>query len=282
MGTSFSSSYGGQAQSRVYNWEPDPTDADAEEMFFEHCGILPSTVSLRDYMPRVYDQKTLGSCTANALAAAYEYDMNQRHRFEPSRLFIYYNERNMEHTSGVDSGARIVDGISSLKTTGVCRETDWPYDCEKFAEKPPEFCYADALLHRALKEYKVGGIESMKRSLCAGYPVVFGVMVYESFERASDGNVPMPDTDTEKLLGGHAILATGYNEYSERIEFRNSWGEMWGMGGYGTLPYTYVENSKLCNSFWVIKAVTDAETEYSTDETESTCSESASEASTDP
>ena len=35
---------------------------------------LPSVVDLRPKMPPVYDQGNLGSCTANALVAAFAYD----------------------------------------------------------------------------------------------------------------------------------------------------------------------------------------------------------------
>src|SRR5262249_18753286 len=65
---------------------------------------LPSSVDLRPSCPPVYDQGQLGSCTANAIAAAMQFDqMKQKlpQIFMPSRLFIYYNERVMEGT--VDS-----------------------------------------------------------------------------------------------------------------------------------------------------------------------------------
>ena len=62
---------------------------------------LPSTVDLRPQCPPVYDQGQLGSCTANAIAGAIQFDEIRSGiapTWTPSRLFIYYNERVVEGT----------------------------------------------------------------------------------------------------------------------------------------------------------------------------------------
>jgi C1A family cysteine protease len=95
----------------------------------------------------------------------------------------------------------------------------------------------------------------IKRALAAGYPIVFGISVYDSFESdavAKNGVVPMPKK-TEKLLGGHAILMSGYTK--SRVKFRNSWGESWALDGYGTLPLAYVLSTDLASDFWIAKIV---------------------------
>ena len=102
---------------------------------------LPMQVDLRPQCPKeVYDQGQLGSCTANAIAAAIEFDrmkLKLRPAFTPSRLFIYYNERVMEGTVDADSGAQIRDGIKSVATQGAPPEPQWPYDITKFRDRPP-------------------------------------------------------------------------------------------------------------------------------------------------
>jgi hypothetical protein len=73
--------------------------------------------------------------------------------FEPSRLFLYYNERNMEGTTSTDSGAQLSDGVKCLERIGVCNELAWPYDISRFADEPPQPCYTIAkkhLYHRAV------------------------------------------------------------------------------------------------------------------------------------
>ena len=105
-------------------------------------GEAPPVADLRSKCPKVYDQGQLGSCTGNAIAAAIEFDLaKQRVKkvFTPSRLFIYYNERVIEHTVGQDSGAQIRDGIKSVNKLGAPPETLWPYSDSNpgpFSDRP--------------------------------------------------------------------------------------------------------------------------------------------------
>ena len=99
-------------------------------------------------MPPVYDQGAIGSCTANAIAAAYDYAHNRQGLgfITPSRLFIYANERLLENTPLTeDSGAQIFDGVHCVANQGVCPESEWPYDNSQFSVTPPQTCYQDAL-----------------------------------------------------------------------------------------------------------------------------------------
>ena len=101
---------------------------------------LPSSVDLRPHCPPVYDQGQLGSCTANAIAGALQFDEIKEHKnglSTPSRLFIYYNERVIEGTVTSDSGAQLRDGVKTVAKQGICPEKVWPYDISKFAVKPP-------------------------------------------------------------------------------------------------------------------------------------------------
>ncbi|MBU0634282.1 MAG: C1 family peptidase, partial [Candidatus Omnitrophica bacterium] len=89
--------------------------------------------------------------------------------------------------------------------------------------------------------------------LAQGYPFVFGFTVYESFEAkkvSRTGIVNMPKR-TERAIGGHAVLAVGYDQNEKRILVRNSWGNKWGQNGYFTMPFKYLET--LAADFWTIR-----------------------------
>lgn len=222
---------------------------------------LPPLVDLRPHCPKVYDQGQLGSCTANAIGAGFEFDQIKEklpHVWVPSRLFIYYNERAIEGTIGQDAGAQIRDGIKSVVSQGCCSEDLWTYDIAKFADPPPAVAYANARKHLVTSYQRVLQMASqVKGCLASGYPVVFGFSVYESFESqevASTGVMPMPSS-SESLLGGHAVLCVGYDDSQSRFIVRNSWGSSWGMAGYFTMPYQYLLDSNLASDFWSIRTV---------------------------
>ena len=103
--------------------------------------------------------------------------------FTPSRLFIYYNERAMEGTINEDSGAEIRDGIKSINSKGVCPEPSWPYDITKFTQQPSSELYETAKNHKCVQYKKlIQSLDQLKQCLIEGFPFIFGMMIYESFE----------------------------------------------------------------------------------------------------
>ena len=244
-----------------YGWTPDRPDQ-RDKLYSAIAAppkILPKSVDLRPGCSPVEDQGQLGSCTANALVGNLEFleKSGGKPVADLSRLFIYYNERVMEGTVSEDSGAMIRDGVKSLVNLGVCTEAKWPYNIAKFAVKPPAACFKEGLKHQVSSYHRILGLQQMKQCLAEGYPFVFGFTVYESFESqqvAKTGVVPMPKPN-EKTLGGHAIMAVGYDDASKRLIIRNSWGTDWGMQGYFTMPYDYASNNNLADDFWTLRAM---------------------------
>jgi C1A family cysteine protease len=244
-----------------YGWIPDLPDH-RDRLFTAPTTVpLPPRIDLRDGCPPVYDQGELGSCTAHAISGAVEFAMRRQQLadlFTPSRLFIYYNERVIEGTVDEDAGAMLRDGIKSVARLGAPHEGLWPYDIARFREQPTPPVYRDGLAHQALLYRRVAQtLDQLKGCLAAGFPFVFGFAVYESFETEAvrlTGRVPMP-RPYETLLGGHAVLAVGYDDARRAFFIRNSWGASWGDKGYGTMPYQYLAESNLSDDFWTITLV---------------------------
>ncbi len=244
-----------------YGWIPDLPD----QRDFPYAQLaraipsLPAAIDLRTQCTPVENQGQLGCCTACALVGNLEFikKMKLKQTINFSRLFLYYNERVLRHTQNSDSGSSIRDGIKTLVKTGDCLENLWPYDITKFAVKPPLKAYQEAQGMEITKYYRLSAQNEMKHTLSLGFPFVFGFAVYESFESpsvSSTGMVPMP-APNERVVGGHAVMAVGYDDTKGYFIVRNSWGSNWGSKGYFFMPYGYFTNSKLSSDFWTIRAM---------------------------
>ncbi len=235
---------------------------------------LPPSVDLEPKFP-IYDQGRIGSCTANALAAALQFDRlksGQAPDFVPSRLFIYYNERVIEGDPARDGGAQSRDGIKTLQQQGVCPESEWPYDDtpapyeggpfpvgSRPATKPPQKCYNDAVNYEITTYQRLNQtLSQLQGCLAAGFPFAFGFSVFDGWYDQSPHSpvIPVP-SQSDALVGGHAVLCVGYDNGKSLFKIRNSWGPAEGDGGYFYMPYAYVTEPTLAGDFWVINAVKD-------------------------
>lgn len=233
-----------------------------------------SAVDLRQWCSPIENQGPIGSCTAHAgvgLLEYYELRAMGKH-VDASRLFLYKATRNLMKMTG-DTGAFLRTTMGAMVLFGVPPEEYWPYDVAAFDKEPTPFCYAFAQnyqaiqyvrldVHRTAKDTVLGRVKAF---VAAGLPAVFGFSVYSSFEQAEqDGCIPYPG-EGEKIVGGHAVMAVGYDNALEianksgddkqktkgALLIRNSWGKGWGDAGYGWLPYDYVEQG-LAVDWWTL------------------------------
>jgi len=263
-----------------FGWRPDMPDHRDQTVTFNKVEA-PSHIKkkvegakeLIDLRPMnggfpIFDQGHLGSCTANALAAAFHFTLHkmtvENHKdfadFTPSRLFIYYNERLVEGSVNQDAGAMIRDGIKTMSKVGVCPESVWKYDDQHdfFKQQPSDKAYELAQKCKVVGYARVAqDLSQFKMCIKNGYPFVFGFAVLTSFQTAEvarTGKMVMPQP-TDQQLGGHAVTAVGYDDFKQCFIVRNSWGEGWGDKGYFYMPYEYICHPSLAHDFWAINWV---------------------------
>lgn len=220
--------------------------------------VLPAAVDLRSSAwSAPFHQGTTNSCTGHAIAFLFEaaHHWQTDASFVASPCFIYWNARVVDRTQNVDRGAFIRHGMRAVNVMGTCSRDEWPLEKGVLVE-PDDACSAAAIDHKASEYSRLErSIDAMRGWLAHGTPFVFGFSVYESIEQAKNtGHIKLPGHG-ERLIGGHAVAAIGYDDKSNLFLFRNSWGD-WGDGGYGTIPYDYLSNPNLSDDFWTLSKVT--------------------------
>ena len=222
---------------------------------------IPTSIDLKRWCSPIEQQGALGSCTANAgvgLVEYYERRAFGRH-IDASRLFLYKVTRNLLHWTG-DTGAFLRTTMAAMVLFGVPPEEYWAYIIIDFDKEPSSFCYAFAQDYQAIQYFRLDPpsiprdllLKRIKSLLAVGLPSMFGFTVFDSIGQAGDdGKIPFPCPE-ERILGGHAIMAVGFDdkikikndncklETTGALLIRNSWGIGWGDKGYGWLPYKYI------------------------------------------
>ena len=257
-----------QESPQCFGAEPDSPDARDFLLRFEAKDV-PTVVevnlwsNMRELPWLPYNQLPLESCTANAVCAAYVYDLIKQDKivlFNPSRLFLYYNARVKVAKNPQSKTVSLRNTLIAMNKMGVCLEDEWRYDAKMADTEPSDNCYEEAESNKIKSYHRIDNftdINQLRACLKAGFPFVFAFCIYNSFYHRASGVVPMP-TDAErksKPMAGHACLAVGYNDKNRTIKVLNSWGKDWEDHGFFYLPYDFITDRILCYDFWKIEFV---------------------------
>ena len=246
--------------------EPDSVDLRAE---FRRRGL------------RINDQGDTGTCMAQALTSAMEYELIPKlradaqlarsvgasaARVELSRKHAYFESL---HSAGLcqrrQEGSWVLQAASAIKDEGTFLEKHWPWapwnpsdprwkTCEEAANGGVPPAAALRRRHFFIGDFRYLppiGVKAVARNpahlegiLASGHPIVLATfLVRASFDPAwrNGGQVTLPEAITAQPRGGHYMLLLGYDRKRKRLHFANSWGTRFGMRGFGTLDYAFVE-----------------------------------------
>ena len=223
----------------------------------------PRSASNLSLMGPVIDQKQQGSCTAHTAVEDREFlhwKEYQRHgkpvtpgvegMFSPS--FVYYQERLMDGTlSQGDCGSMGRTSCRVLNKYGCALRSDMPYTDTECSLAPTGEQLADAATWPAGAYHRLTTVEDMKSVIASGYNFRVGFTVYESFESdwSTPGYMPLPKSG-EGQLGGHEVLAIGYDDDKAAFLIRNSWGASWGLDGNFWFPYQAAADPNVLQDSW--------------------------------
>jgi C1A family cysteine protease len=202
---------------------------------------LPAVLDYTDQMTGIENQYNEGTCVAFASVAVKEYQEKKEWKTDNdfSKRYLYQECKKIDDIPD-EEGTYPRCAMKVLLNKGVPPESCWRY-LPNIIGTPCKNADALAMPNRIEGYWRVDdNIDAIKESLYLNGPMVVGIDVYESFENASDGIVPMPKNG-EELLGGHAICLVGFDDKKKLLKFKNSWGIIWGDTGYGYLPYDYVD-----------------------------------------
>lgn len=246
----------------ILNLVKDPPD-DRDYLFkSEKFGldniVLPQSFDLRtaSNFPPVVDQGNLGSCVPNQVSNVLRYCLRKQKEkieFQPSRLYIYYFGRLLSGNDVTkDTGLSIRGGFDSVAKYGACSENNWGYKIPKFTEKPNDNAVKAGKTH--IPKYKYIRVSQnlleLKKVLFGGFPIVCGIVLYNSFNPDKNGTINLPNKRTERIWGRHCVSIIGYDDVKRVFIMSNTWGSWWGNKGFFTLPYDYILDGELSADFW--------------------------------
>ena len=211
-------------------------------------------IDMRHWCSFVEDQRTLGSCVANAIVGALELlrIKNGLAHTELSRLFTYYNARLMHNDESTDSGSIISLAIGTLNTLGTCTEATWPYVEDLVCIRPAWHAYQEAYGNKVGNYELINGtgqarIDACINALRGGQPVVFGMDIDEAFTANKSPSLFFSGPN----VGNHAMLMVGYLPAQKQFIVRNSWGTNWADAGYWYMDEQLLDKQNAADT-WVL------------------------------
>ncbi|WP_197505874.1 C1 family peptidase [Urechidicola croceus] len=233
------------------------TPLKARNVSFQSVVAEQSSASLKEFVPEILTQGSYGTCVGwssayygrtilnariNNLTSQDDISMNA---FSP--VFTYLNS-NVDDDYNCQGGAYINKALEAMVDKGVPYFKDYNVMCDSYIPSELWLMAEDNKIKDFNRlfdgdESEEVKIESVKRSLINGNPVIIGFQVENSFYTAK--NVYEPDYGG--ITGGHAMCVVGYDDdkYGGAFEIVNSWGKNWGNDGFIWVRYEeFIEYTK--------------------------------------
>lgn len=208
-----------------------------------------SSASLKKFVPTIRNQGSYGTCVGWSSSYYGRTILNARKENLTSKNIINQNtyapvytylNSNVEDDYNCQGGAYIHEAMQVLVNKGVPLLSEFDVMCSdqissSLEQKARKNKIKDYNRLFSSDETDLVKLESMKRSLINGNPVIIGFMIEKAFYSAQNVFVP----NGGEIEGGHAMCVVGFDDdkYNGAFEIVNSWGESWGNEGFIWVRY---------------------------------------------
>jgi PKD repeat protein len=211
----------------------------------------PSMVDHSPWLPPAGDQGSQNSCVGWAVAyglrsycaalAGCEPPTEPDRQFSPA--YVY----NQLQSGACNLGITMKAGLDLLQAQGCATLALMPYQDGNCSATPGDAARAEAARFkieswsRLEKASTVGAAahqQQVREYLAAGASPLIAVRIYPQF-LGLQGPGATYNSAAGENLGGHAMLAVGYDDNRSAFKVLNSYGVEWGDGGYCWIPYGF-------------------------------------------
>lgn len=228
----------------------EKTPIKARNVAFQDVVAEQSSASLKEFVPEIKNQGGYGTCVGWSSAYYGRTILNARiegisandeiskNTFSPVFTYLHANVDNDYNCQG---GAYIDKALETMVEIGSPLFKDYDVMCDSSIPEPIFKLAGENKIKDFTRLFSSSDdedlkVESVKRSLINGNPVIIGFVVENAFYTAK--NVFEPDY--AGTSGGHAMCVIGYDDekYGGAFEIVNSWGSSWGNEGFIWVRYS--------------------------------------------
>ena len=211
-----------------------------------------AVVDLSGSFPPIGNQNPQSSCVAwsatyadltytrnkgQVLTGSGPFGINTATVFSPSFM---YNQLN----GGVDQGLNMTTAARFLVRTGGVPWATFPWVGSDYLTQPSASVIAQGRANAVARFYLIpdGAVATMKSWLSAGYPILWGAEVDDTFLDFSTAQVWTGPLDGGAAGGhgaGHAMVIVGYDDTKQAFKIFDSWGTTWGGAGMAYISYAW-------------------------------------------
>ena len=209
------------------------------------AGTKPDTISFLSEMTDVGNQGDRGTCVAWSCGNGMKEWQEKKEERRVIKLSVEQLYQWCKEIDGVSSdGTYLRCAMKVLREKGIPQNEFRPYGDSNPGNQDIIERNAETFRVASYATVNFKDVDAIESAIFQNGPLPVALKILDDCGWKSGFVHGVSD----KSLGAHAVCLVGYDRPKQLFTFKNSWGKMWGQGGYGTVSYTYF--TKNCISAW--------------------------------